>query len=373
MNLKGKSIRELESIFAELGESRYRGRQAFLRINRDLATDITSFSEFPLSLREKLELIDPLPQLEIKDILRETKETKTVQVREVKIETDNDYEQIERKTSPTEKLIFKLKNKARQIREVEAVWIVANNRRTVCVSSQIGCSLNCSFCATATIPFKGNLETWEILEQVYSFIRSHPTEKLTNVVFMGMGEPFYNYDNIIKAARILNHPKGLALGASHITISTAGVVPAIKRFISDKEPFNLAVSLNHPQDEGRSAIMDVNRRHSLSELLKVCREYTKVLNRRISFEYVLIPKVNMSQEDAKHLIKICRSIRCHLNLIPLNTKLNSWKRPGQREAYKFQSILLDGGLLAFNRGSPGLGINAACGMLALKNNESKGA
>ena len=357
-NLKGKSIHELRDIFAEFGEPSYRAEQAFRRINKELAVSLESFTEFPLTLRESLKTYNPLPQLEIKHSSLESEKRSALKYRS---SLDD-----EKPFPLTEKLIFALEEKARQKREVESVWIVSEHRRTLCISSQAGCSLNCSFCATGTLPFKGNLESWEILDQVYEFIRRRPQERLSNIVFMGMGEPFHNYDNVIRSAHILNHPKGLNMGASHITISTAGVVPAIERFIREREPFNLAISLNHPQNEERSKIMDVNHKYPLEKLLKVSREFTKELNRRITFEYVMIPEVNMDMQAARQLIKIGRSVRCRINLIPFNTNLQSWSRPKAQMIYNFQSLLLDAGLSVFNRNSPGLEIHAACGMLALE-------
>lgn len=374
--LKGKSIHELEELFAELGEPSYRAEQAFRRINKELATSLDSFTEFPLALREELKTYNSLPQLQIEHSSLDSLEAEKLSVNNSKYQknskspknprnSQNSFDALE-PYPPTEKIIFALAQKAGQKRAVESVWIVSERRRTLCISSQAGCSLNCSFCATGTLPFKGNLESWEILEQVYEFIRRRPQERLTNVVFMGMGEPLHNYDNVIRAARILNHPKGLHLGAAHITISTAGVVPAIERFIRAREPFNLAISLNHTQNEGRSKIMDINRKYPLEQLLKVSRKFTRELNRRITFEYVMIPEINMDMQAVRRLIKIGRSVRCRINLIPLNTNLQSWSRPKAQEIYNFQSQLLDAGLSVFNRNSPGLEIQAACGMLALK-------
>ena len=359
-NLKGRSIHELEELFLELGEPSYRAEQAFRRINKELALSLDSFSEFPLRLREMLKEYKALPRIQTKHSALEGLAQEGGEGESQSLEARKEF------SPPTEKIIFTLQSKGRQERAVESVWIVSERRRTLCISSQVGCSLNCSFCATGTLPFKGNLETWEILEQVYEFVRRRSQERLSNVVFMGMGEPFHNYDNVIRAARILNHPKGLHLGASHITISTAGVLPAIERFIREKEPFNLAISLNHPTNEGRSKIMDINSKYPIEQLLRLSRKFTKELNRRITFEYVMIPGVNMDPASARSLIKIGRSTRCRINLIPLNTNLQSWSRPKPREIYTFQSLLLDAGLSVFNRNSPGLKINAACGMLALK-------
>jgi len=338
--LKGKSLHELESFFESIGEPKFRAKQAFRRINKHLAVSLDEFTEFPKALREKLREMDALPELKV---------------------AESNLEE-----SGTEKFMFDLQSGPRgRDRQVEAVWIVSDRRKTICISSQAGCTLNCTFCATGTLPFLGNLEAWEIVDQVYELVRRRG-ERNSNVVFMGMGEPFHNYDDVIKAARILNHPDGLQLGAGRITISTAGVLPSIEKFIAQKEPFNLAISLNHPDPERRGEIMDIDRKYPLPKLLEVCRRYTRAMDRRITFEYVMIPDVNMGPVNAKRLIKIARSVRCKINLIPLNTGLQGWRRPDPEEIADFQDMLLDAELPVFNRGSPGLTINGACGMLALK-------
>ena len=382
MNLKGKSLTALESFFLDIDEPRYRALQAFRRIHKHLAPGLDDFSEFPLSLREKLKAsntIDSFPKLSIQH--------------QSKLAKDG-----------TCKFIYTCPDKKRgtysvaKERQIETVWLPTRHRRTICISSQVGCSLSCDFCATGTLAFRGNLECWEILEQVYETLRirqdsepqypARPSQKafqetlpgapqeasqdtprpLTNVVFMGMGEPFHNYEQVMQAAHILNHPHGLHIGARHITISTAGVIPSIERFIRNKEPFNLAISLNHTNQEDRSQIMGISRKYPLDKLLNVARKFTKELDRRITFEYVMIPNVNMRSSDVDRLISISRSVRCHVNLIPLNTQFHGWQKPSSFEIAEFKSRLLAKGVLAFERGSPGLDIDAACGMLALKAN-----
>ncbi|MBX7056666.1 MAG: radical SAM protein [Leptospirales bacterium] len=338
--LKGKSQSELEEFFLGIEQPRYRARQAFQRINKHLSASLDDFSEFPISLRQSLAEIGAFPELQ--------------------------WLQSQREASGVEKALFALPDdRAGRARRFEAVWLVSENRRTICISSQLGCTLNCSFCATGTLEFRGNLETWQIVDQVYELIRRRK-ETISNVVFMGMGEPFHNYENVLRAARILHHPDGMNLGARHITISTAGVIPGIERFIQNREPFNLAISLNHPDPEQRGEIMDIDRKYPLRELLIVARRFTRELDRRLTFEYVMIPGVNMGPSELRQLIKIARSVRCKVNLIPLNTDLHGWRRPTEEESSSFYSALLDAGVMAFNRGSPGRSINGACGMLALK-------
>lgn len=339
--LKGASIGELQKIFESMGEPKFRAKQAFRRINKHMLTSIDEFSDFSKSLRDNLSQLDPLPRINIKSS---------------KISVDG-----------TQKYLLEIPalTSHSKPRFIEAVWIVAGQRNTLCISTQIGCTLNCTFCATGTLPFYGNLPAWVITEQVYEIARNRGLTP-DNIVFMGMGEPFHNYENTIKAARILNHPDGLKIGAHHITISTAGVIASIEQYIRDKEPFNLAVSLNQCDTNKRQKIMDVNKKNPLDKLLKTLREYTKARDKKITFEYIMIDQVNMEPEDIQKLIKIGRSVRSKINLIPLNTNLAGMKRPNPDKAHEFYEKLLEAGLTVFNRGSPGRDINGACGMLALQ-------
>lgn len=348
-NLKGRTPAELKELFETLGEPGYRAKQAFVRINKYRAALIDEFSEFSKDLRARLQELEALPQLPIEHTSLEAE--------------------------GTEKAVFVAGSDQRDgaPKRVEAVWIVTDDRRTACISSQVGCSLSCAFCATGTLKFRGNLKAWQIIDQVYGLMRHRgagteagQSERLTNVVFMGMGEPFYNYNEVIKAAEILHHPDGLNLGARHITISTAGVVPGIERFTEEAQPFNLAVSLNHPDPDGRRGIMDVTEKFPLETLLDAVRRYTKDSKRRITFEYIMIPDKNMGRENLQKLIAICRSVNSKINLIPLNTNLNGWRRPDDQEMTEFQESLRRAGILAFNRGSPGRKVGGACGMLALQ-------
>ena len=343
-NLKGKLPEELAAEFKAMGQAGYRGKQAFLRIYKHRATSIDDFTEFPKELRDQLQ--HALPRLTL----------------------------LERSQSAdTEKFMFDYSpadERKSKFRSFESVWIISKNRRTACISSQSGCTLNCAFCATGALPFAGNLEAWMIVDQVMELMQMRLNEPLTNVVFMGMGEPFHNYDNAIKAAHILSHPNGLALGAKRITLSTAGVVPMIHRFIDEKQPFNLAISLNHPDPEKRSSIMDVNEKFPLATLIDAAKRFNRELKRPVMFEYVMISDVNMSDTNLKQLIQICKQVNCKINLIPLNTSLRGFQRPDEQQAGEFQARLRQEGILAFNRGSPGLDINGACGMLAFKHTKT---
>jgi 23S rRNA (adenine2503-C2)-methyltransferase len=352
LNLGGMEPAELEAFFADLGEPRYRATQVFRRIHHHRARSLDEWTELPLRLRSRLAEAGVVDRLEVVERARGE--------------------------DGAEKVILVSPSTGQ---EVEAVWIPGGERRTVCISSQVGCSLDCTFCATATLRFRGNLEPWQIVDQVYALERLRG-ERASNVVFMGMGEPFHNYDRVMRAARLLHHPDGAHIGARHVTISTAGITPGVERFTVEKEPWNLAISLNHPDPQARAAIMPITVRHPLPELLEAARRYTLERRRRITFEYVMMPGVNMGRREVEQLAAIGRSMRCKINLIPLNTAPKAspggWAAPGMpsaiagsrrptpEEAGAFHRALVEVGLQVFDRGSPGREIEGACGMLALR-------
>ncbi|ALO27205.1 23S rRNA m2A2503 methyltransferase [Leptospira borgpetersenii serovar Javanica str. UI 09931] len=335
--LKGRTLKELSEIMVSLGEKSFRAKQIYhgLYVNRYESWE--QFTTFSKTLKEKLEGLCSLTQLTV------VKHLKSV--------------------DGTQKFTFA----SEQGKEFEAVWIPSGDggRKTICISSQVGCTLNCKFCATAKLEFQGNLKAHEIVDQVLQ-VEKIVEDNATNVVFMGMGEPFHNYFNVIRAASILHDPDALNLGAKRITISTSGVVNGIRRFIENKEPYNFAISLNHPDPNGRLQIMDIEEKFALSELLQAAKDFTRELKRRITFEYVMIPGVNMGPENANKLVKIARSLDCKINVIPLNTEFFGWRRPTKQEVAEFITLLEPAGVPILNRRSPGKDIFGACGMLASK-------
>ncbi len=335
--LKGRTLKELSEIMVSLGEKSFRAKQIYhgLYVNRYESWE--QFTTFSKTLKEKLEGLCSLTQLTV------VKHLKSV--------------------DGTQKFTFA----SEQGKEFEAVWIPSGDggRKTICISSQVGCTLNCKFCATAKLEFQGNLKAHEIVDQVLQ-VEKIVGDNATNVVFMGMGEPFHNYFNVIRAASILHDPDALNLGAKRITISTSGVVNGIRRFIENKEPYNFAISLNHPDPNGRLQIMDIEEKFALSELLQAAKDFTRELKRRITFEYVMIPGVNMGPENANKLVKIARSLDCKINVIPLNTEFFGWRRPTKQEVAEFITLLEPAGVPILNRRSPGKDIFGACGMLASK-------
>lgn len=256
---------------------------------------------------------------------------------------------------------------------IESVLIPEPDRNTLCVSSQVGCAMNCSFCLTATMGFSRNLNPSEIVNQVVAvgdFLRNEPKGKLigpdrvTNIVFMGMGEPLNNLDNLIKSISILTEQRGLDMTNRRITVSTCGIVPKMERLGLETD-VNLAISLHAVNDKTRDLLMPVNDRYSLEDLLEACRTYPMAKRKRIMFEYILLKDINDSDDDARELAKILRDIPCKINLLPYNESPGiPYKSPSRNRLFAFQKIVRDNGYSVFIRSSRGEDISAACGQLA---------
>lgn len=249
--------------------------------------------------------------------------------------------------------------------QVETVLIPASSRRSVCVSSQAGCAFKCAFCASGQAGLNRNLEVGEIVGQVLLSAEVYE-EKPTHIVFMGIGEPFDNYDNVLKAVRIMNDGEGLKIGARRITISTCGVIPGIERLADEGMQVELSVSLHAPNNEIRSKLMPVNKKYPLPDLLNACRKYSRKTNRIITFEYTLISGVNDSPEDADALVRLVKKLPARVNLIPLSEVKEFDGRTSSGEvANMFLNVLEKGGVNATLRQSKGSKIKAACGQLRM--------
>ncbi|MFH0814822.1 MAG: 23S rRNA (adenine(2503)-C(2))-methyltransferase RlmN [Candidatus Falkowbacteria bacterium] len=259
--------------------------------------------------------------------------------------------------------------------KIETVLMRSENANTVCVSTQVGCAIGCLFCATGKMGFKRSLTSEEIVAQVLLFARylKKPAfaellrgeEKITNVVFMGMGEPMLNYDNVLEAIKILNDKTGMELGSRRFSISTAGIVEGIQRLADEKMEINLAVSLNAADDRLRSELMPINNQYSLKKVLAAVDDYLEKTRRKVFFEYVLIAGVNDSQDDARKLAGLLRGKLCAINLIPYNFT-GKLKAPDAETIGKFTKVLMDNGLEVTQRYRYGTDIKAACGQLATK-------
>jgi len=257
---------------------------------------------------------------------------------------------------------------------IEAVLIPASpalygqrsDRRTICVSTQVGCAYGCKFCASGLEGFSRNLRADEIVNQIIT-IERESGEKIDNIVFMGMGEPLANFDNLIRAIRIINAPWGLGIGARHITVSTSGLAPQIKKLAGEQLQIRLAISLHGASDDVRSQIMPVNRRYNVAVLMEACRYYTARRKQRLTFEYILIAGVNDADQQARLLARLATELQAKVNLIPYNTVQGlPWSRPPIDRQEKFLSILRKHEVAATLRREKGHDIEAACGQLRLQ-------
>ena len=315
-------------------EQPYRLQQAQKALFIDLIEDWREASVLPLLLRKNLSKICPI---DIKAQIIFSKDEKTV------------------------KAIITLKDGLK----IESVLMKhIDGRNTVCVSSQVGCALNCSFCATGKIGFKRNLEVFEIVEQVLFFARylKKKGEKVTNNVFMGMGEPFLNYENIISAIRILNDKEGFNLGARHISISTAGILEGIKKLAEEKLQVNLAISFNAPDDDLRSKIMPINKTYPIADMLGAVDNYIKKTKRKVMFEYLMLKDLNDSDVHAQRLSKLMKKPLYFVNLILYNPT-GVFKPSSSVRIKKFKEILKKEGVQVTQRYRFGQNVKAACGQL----------
>ncbi len=330
-----------EAFLQELGEKRFRGAQVFDWIYRQRAKSFDQMSNLSASLREKLSSAVNLSSL---DLVRE------------EVSCDG-----------TRKFLFQ----AADGELIESVLIFNQNRVTACLSSQIGCSLGCTFCLTGRGGIVRNLEAGEIVDQFLGMEEALGSA-ITNVVFMGMGEPLNNYENLVRSIRILTDDKGIGFPLRRITVSTAGVIPAIKRLGQEDFRVNLAISLNAADDKTRTSLMPINKKYPMKELIKAALDYISAHRKWVIFEYILIKDVNDRDEDALNLVKLIGKGRAKINLIPYNPHPgSSLEGPEQERVNNFQEILLNHHMTALLRKSKGCDINAACGQLRAAQKENQ--
>jgi len=247
--------------------------------------------------------------------------------------------------------------------KIEAVLMNHDYGNSLCVSSQVGCNMGCAFCESGRLKKVRNLETAEMVEQVLQ-IEKDFGKRISHVVLMGIGEPFDNYDNVISFIRILNHPKGFAIGARHITVSTCGIVPKIEQFMKDENQVNLAISLHAPNNELRSKLMKINKAYPLEKLIPVLKKYIDVTHRRLTFEYILLQDVNDTTECALELAHLLKGMNCYVNLIPYNeTSHFEYKKSRQERILNFLDVLKKNHIQATIRREFGSKVQAACGQL----------
>ena len=336
-NLKDYNIDDLKEIFVALDEKAYRAEQVFNWIYKENVTNIDDMTNLSLDLREKLN-------------------------NEFSLHNFNISKKLESKDG-TKKYLFDLLDG----NAIETVLMEYKHGFSICVSSQIGCKMGCKFCASTGIPFIRNLTPGEIVEQILAVERDTGI-KISNIVFMGIGEPLDNYDNVIKAIRIINNPKGLNIGARHISISTSGIVPNIYRLAEENIQCTLSISLHSADNKKRSEMMPVNNAYNIEELIKACKDYINMTNRRISFEYALAKDDNDNLDDAKKLVKLLKGMLCHVNLIPINKIENGkYSKSTNENIIRFRDFLNDNGIVATIRRELGSDIDAACGQLRRQN------
>ncbi len=336
-NIKDYNIDELKQELIKLGEKPYRAEQIFKWIYQENVESFDEMTNLSLDLREKLKQNYSLC---IYKILKK------------QVASDG-----------TIKYLFDVLDG----NAIETVLMKYHHGYSLCVSSQIGCRMGCKFCASTGIAFVRNLSSGEIVEQLLAVQRDEKI-KISNVVFMGIGEPLDNYDNVVNAIRIINNQKGINIGARHISISTSGVVPKIYRLAEENIQCTLSISLHATTDEKRSSMMPINNKYNIKELITACKDYIEKTNRRISFEYALAKENNDNLEDAKRLVKLIKGMLCHVNLIPINKIENGkYDKSSNENILKFRDYLNEHGIVATVRRELGSDIDAACGQLRRKN------
>lgn len=351
INLIGYSLDELKQICIDLGEKPFRAKQLWFWIYNQGVQDFDLMTDISKSFRESLKAGYTLARADISKELISFDETR--------------------------KWLLKYNDG----NEIEAVYIPEKTRGTLCVSSQVGCTLTCTFCHTGTQKLVRNLEAREVISQLMlakDRLNDWPSTKenrvITNIVMMGMGEPLLNYENVAKALKIVMDPDGLALSKRKITLSTSGIVPMIYK-CGEELGVNLAISLHAVRDELRDEIVPINRRYKIKELLDACRNYPALKNRsRITFEYVMLDGVNDSDQDAKELIELIKGIPSKINLIPFNPWPGTiYKCSSNNRIHKFARIVEDGGYMSPIRKPRGQDIFAACGQLKSESEKIKRA
>lgn len=338
-NIKNYNLDNLKEELKILNEKPFRAEQIFKWLYQEKVTSFNEMTNLSLDLRKKLEENYSIGNFEIVKKLESVDGTK--------------------------KYLFDIQDGEGNL--IESVLMQYHHGYTICVSSQIGCRMGCKFCASTGIPFSRNLTSGEIVEQLLA-IEKDTGIKISNIVFMGIGEPLDNYDNVMEAIGIVNNPKGLNIGARHISISTSGLVPKIYELADRDMQCTLSVSLHSSNNKTRSSMMPINNAYPIEELMKACKYYIEKTNKRISFEYALAKDNNDNLEDAKELVKLLHGMLAHVNLIPIN-KIDDGKytKSTNENIIKFRDYLNDHGIVATIRRELGSDISAACGQLRKQN------
>ncbi len=333
LNITGLILEEMEELMTSIGQPKYRASQLFTWLYKKRINSLEQVTVFSKELRRQLSNFVTIGQVEI-----------------AKRQISSDGE--------TNKFLLRLEDG----NFVESVFIVDGKRRTICLSSQVGCALGCNFCATGEMGFKRNLSVGEIVDQLLIILKTLDVDA-TNLVFMGMGEPFLNYENVLKACEIISHTDGIAVGRRKITISTAGFIPKIKQFADEGLGYKLAISLNASDDKKRTQLMPINKKYPINELVNAGKYYASKSRHLFTFEYLMIGGENDSKADAQKLKKLLKGVRCKINIIPFNSTDGELKPPTEKKIDAFIKQLLDMKIVISVRRSKGADIDAACGQL----------
>jgi 23S rRNA (adenine2503-C2)-methyltransferase len=332
------NLNDLNNLYNFWGEPSYRALQTWKGLYQDYCSNADAITTLPNKLRERLSKSYSFnPFTTVNSLVSQDGKTK--------------------------KLLFRMLDG----NEIETVLMIYSHRQTLCISTQSGCAMGCQFCATGQMGFKRNLSSGEIIAQVLVFTRllGKNHEKLTNIVIMGMGEPFHNYKATMDALDRLNDPDGYNFGERRFTISTVGIIPKIKKFTRERRQVNLAVSLHAADDDLRTQLLPINKKYPLDDLLDSCREYVATTHRRISFEWALIKDINDSPLQALKLASKLKGFQCHVNVIPLNPTLKyHGVSASYQQAREFKDILETKGISCTIRLRRGIDIQAGCGQLA---------
>ncbi|HEV2583347.1 MAG TPA: 23S rRNA (adenine(2503)-C(2))-methyltransferase RlmN [Ktedonobacteraceae bacterium] len=355
-DLLSLSLPQLQQWLAERGEPAFRAKQIYQWLYQQLVSDFAAMTNLPLALRSRLAEEASIGPVTV----RSEQHSKDDRTRKILLELEDG------------KLIESVLMLYPPLGEQSA-------RATVCVSSQAGCSYGCTFCATGQMGFDRHLSAGEIVAQVLHFARelraapwtakglpgSAPIDHITNIVLMGMGEPLHNYDNVLQALRILNSPEGFCLGARHMTVSTVGLVPAIRKLSQEQLQVNLAISLHAPTDELRSRTMPINRKYPIAQLIAACQDYIAATHRQVTFEYVLLAGVNDTPDYAHKLGELLAPLKqfAHVNCIPVNVTAADYRPPSGETIRAFRDILYAHTVSNSVRAERGDDIAAACGQL----------
>ncbi len=334
-NIYDLTLEEYEEYFLNIGEKSFRASQLYEGLYKK-RIDIDEITNISKELRTKLK--EDFSDYKIKLLIKQ-------------------------KGEGVNKYLFELEDG----NKIESVLMFHDYGTSICVSSQVGCNMSCAFCESGRLKKVRNLYAYEIVQQILQ-IEEDIKDRITHVVVMGIGEPFDNYDNVMRFVKIINSSKGIDIGSRHITISTCGIIPGIKKFMNEEGQVNLAISLHAPNDELRSKLMPINNAYHLDELMEVVKEYVSKTNRRITFEYIMLEDINDSEKQALELVKLLKGINCYVNLIPYNETENiGFKRTKKWKILAFYDILKSNNINATIRKEFGSNVSAACGQLRANN------